>query len=107
MGYNQAMHRLMLRRAAVWAVMVWLLTILSAELFHFAIEESSHAANRECPVCLFHATHGQMTQPETVLKPVLVVAWVALTVPPRYTFVLPASPVNRSCAIRAPPIVAR
>lgn len=101
------MHRLMLRRAAVWAAVVWVITILSAELLHAAIEESSHSAHRECPVCLFHATHGQMTQPETVLKPVLVVAWVALAALPCYTLVLPTSPVNRSCAIRAPPIVAR
>jgi hypothetical protein len=100
------MHRLMLRRVAVWAAVVWLITILSAELLHFAIESSSHAAQRECPVCLFHATQGQITQPETVLTPVLVIAWVELTALPRYALVLPASPVNHSCTIRAPPIVA-
>lgn len=100
------MHRLALRRAAVWAAVVWLITILSAELLHFAIEENSSAANRECPVCLFHATHGQITQPEKVLKPELVVAWVELAALPRYTLVLPTSPVNHSCATRAPPIVA-
>lgn len=101
------MHRLALRRAAIWAAVVWLITILSAELLHAALEETSHAAHRECPVCLFHATHGQITQPETVLKPVLVVAWVVLAALPRYTLVLPVSPVNHSCAIRAPPIVAQ
>jgi hypothetical protein len=100
------MHRLALRRVAVWAVVVWLATILSAELLHFAIEDSSHAAQRECPVCLFHATHGQITQPETVLNPVLAAAWVELATLPCYSLVLPASPTNHPCAIRAPPIVA-
>ena len=100
------MHRLALRRIAVWAAVAWLATILSAELLHFAIEESSHAAHRECPVCLFHATHGQVTQPEAVLNPVLAIAWVELTALPRYALILPASPANHSCAIRAPSIVA-
>jgi hypothetical protein len=100
------MHRLALRRVAVWAAVVWLMTILSAELLHFAIEESSHAAHRECPVCLFHSTHGQITQPETVLNPVLTVAWVELTTLPCYSLVLPAFPVEHSRVIRAPPIVA-
>jgi hypothetical protein len=100
------MHRLALRRVAVWAVVVWLATILSAELLHFAIEDSSHAAQRECPVCLFHSTHGQITQPEAVLNPVFAVAWAERIALPRYALLLPASPTNHSCAIRAPPIVA-
>jgi hypothetical protein len=99
------MHRLVVRRVAVWATAIWLITILSAELLHFAIESSSHAAQRECPVCLFHATQGQITQPETVLTPVLAIAWVEVTALPCYTLVLPAPPVNHSCSIRAPPIV--
>jgi len=100
------MHRLALQRMVVWAAVVWLATILSAELLHFAIEEGSHAAHRECPVCLFHATHGQITQPEAALNPVLAITWVELTALPRYALILPASPTNHSCAIRAPPIVA-
>jgi hypothetical protein len=106
-GYNEVMHRLALRRVAVWAAAAWLMTILSAELLHFAIEKNSHATQRECPVCLFHSTHGQITQPETVLNPVLAVAWVELTTLPCYSLVLPASPVNHSRAIRVPPVVAR
>jgi len=105
-GYTEAMHRLTLRRVAVWAAVVWLMTILSAELLHFAIEDSSHAAQRECPVCLFHATHGQITQPEAVLNPVFAVAWAERIALPRYALLLPASPVSHSCTIRAPPIVA-
>jgi hypothetical protein len=100
------MHRLALRRVAVWAAVAWLMTILSAELLHFAIEESSQAAQRECPVCLFHSTHGQITQPETVLNPVLAITWVELTALPRYALILPASPVSHSCTIRVPPIIA-
>jgi hypothetical protein len=106
-GYNGVMHRLALRRVAVWAAVAWLMTILSAELLHFAIEESSQAAQRECPVCLFHSTHGQITQPETVLNPVLTVAWVELTdASMHYSLVLPAFPVEHSRVIRAPPVVA-
>jgi hypothetical protein len=105
-GYNRVMHRLALRRVAVWAAAVWLMTILSAELLHFAIEESSQAAQRECPVCLFHSTHGQITQPEAALNPVLAITWVELTALPRYALILPASPVSHSCTIRAPPVVA-
>ena len=106
MGYNRGMHRLALRRVAVWAAAAWLMTILSAELLHFAIEDSSHAAHRECPVCLFHSTHGQVTQPEAVLNPVLAIAWVELTALPHYALVLPAFPVEHSRVIRAPPVVA-
>ncbi|MEJ5385145.1 MAG: hypothetical protein WHS44_09725 [Fimbriimonadales bacterium] len=101
-----AMHRLAFRRIATWAAVVWLITILSAELLHFAIEESSQTAQRECPVCLFHSTHGQVSQPETILTPVFVIAWVECATLPRYAQVLPTLPLNRSCATRAPPVLA-
>jgi hypothetical protein len=98
------MHRRTLRRAAVLAAVAWLITILSAELLHAVIESESQAAHRQCPVCLFHSTHGQIHQPEAVLKPVLLLALVESAPLPAYSDLAPRSYPAFHRSIRAPPL---
>lgn len=97
------MHRRTLRRAAVLAAVVWLITILSAELMHAVIESESQAAHRQCPVCLFHSTHGQLHQPELVLTPVLSLALVEPPPLPVYLELVPHSAPAFHQNVRAPP----
>ncbi|GBC90153.1 MAG: hypothetical protein N2045_09175 [Fimbriimonadales bacterium] len=100
------MRRETLRRLAAGLAILWLLMILSAELLHAQIEDESLAARRQCPVCLFHKTHGHVPQPELVLQPVLKV--ILAEVPP-LPALLPVFP--RLCEAfhqdpRAPPACA-
>ncbi len=97
------MHRRTLRRAAVLAAVVWLITIVSAELLHAVIESECQAAHRQCPVCLFHSTHGQTHQPDTVLKPVLLLTLVESAPLPVYSELTPESSPAFHRSIRAPP----
>lgn len=95
-----------MRRVAVWVAVAWLATILSAELLHAAIEAESHATHRDCPVCLFHATHGDVPHPEAVLKPVLRLVLVeANPLPLPLSFRLDSHPASHR-SIRAPPVLA-
>jgi len=80
------MGRETLRRLAAGLAILWQLTILSAELLHAQIEDSNLAAQRQCPVRLFHKTHGHVPQPQLVLQTVLRV--ILAEIPP-----LPVSPL--------------
>lgn len=100
------MHARTLRRTAVLAAVVWLITILSAELLHAVIEADSQAAHRECPVCLFHSTHGQVQQPDAVLQPVLLLVLTESVPLPVYASLLPDSHPAFHRSIRAPPVAA-
>ncbi|MDM7461927.1 MAG: hypothetical protein P3X24_009825 [bacterium] len=100
------MHARTLRRLAVWGAVAWLITILSAELLHPLIEADTHAAHRECPVCLFHATHGQVQLPEAVLSPVLLLVLTAVAPLPHYACVVPDVHPAFHRSIRAPPVAA-
>lgn len=95
-----------LRRTAVLAAVVWLATILSAELLHAVIEADSQATHRECPVCLFHSTHGQVQQPEAVLQPVLRLVLTESAPLPVYTCLFADSHPAFHRSIRAPPVAA-
>ncbi|MFN7162172.1 MAG: hypothetical protein ACK4NB_03840 [Fimbriimonadales bacterium] len=100
------MHARTLRRLAVWVAAAWLITILSAELLHPLIEADTQAAHRECPVCLFHATHGQVQQPEAVLSPVLLLVLTAVAPLPHYACGAPDTHPAFHRSIRAPPVAA-
>ncbi|CUU37456.1 MAG: hypothetical protein K6U12_09715 [Armatimonadetes bacterium] len=83
------MGRETLRRLAAGLAILWQLTILSAELLHAQIGDSNLAAQRQCPVCLFHKTHGHVPQPELVLQPVLKVILVEILPLPVSPLVFP------------------
>jgi len=81
----------------VWLLAVW--SILSGDgqgdaasacgwagMLHAQIEDSNLAAQRQCPVRLFHKTHGHVPQPQLVLQTVLRV--ILAEIPP-----LPVSPL--------------
>lgn len=98
------MHARWIECAVKFAAVLWLTTIMSAELMHAAIEADSHAAQRECPVCLFHSTHGQVQQPEAVLKPVLALVLTESVPLPAYAYHLPDTRPAFHQSIRSPPV---
>ncbi|GIV07251.1 MAG: hypothetical protein KatS3mg017_0453 [Fimbriimonadales bacterium] len=97
------MHARALRRTAILAAVVWLMTIISAELLHAAIESDSQAAQRECPLCLFHSTHGQAQPPEAALQLMLRLTLTASLPLPAYARFSPDSHPAFHRSIRAPP----
>ncbi|MCX7686795.1 MAG: hypothetical protein N2045_02325 [Fimbriimonadales bacterium] len=83
------MHRLALRRVAIWAFAVGLVTILSAELvllwlttfllspepLQSTIVASSRDIVYKRPAPQFYSAQEQPAQPEAILNPVVALAW--------------------------------